>query len=389
MKPQITESGINIQTFDEVFQSLVDGYKSIYGQDISIDSDDPDGQRIGIEARVQLDLQQLAVQVYNSLDPDFDDGLMRTAKLSGIYLKPPSSSQWDLTVTASRGVTLNKGYTVKDDLDQKWWLTGDVAVATGGNTVTFAAKDVGRVEGVQHSEISPVTIVLGVSSITADVAAVEGRDEETPVQLRQRRERSLQNPSYSVVGALFAKLARLDGVTDLGVYENDQEFQDPDNGLPPKSVWVIVEGGRVADIIETIVKQKTAGAYAVGDVESEYLETFIKPNGDTFTISHKMRFDRPTYVDLHIKLSAKAKSSGDPVDEELIKNRLAERTLSISESIQAGELYDDALRPGDNFVLTDMQISNDGVNFTDEELVPALNERFIISTDNINVDVII
>lgn len=389
MKPQITESGIEIQSFDEVFQELADGYREIYGQDISIDQEDPDGQRIGIEARANLDLQQLAVAIYNSLDPDFDDGLMRTSKLSGIFLKPASASQWDLTVTAAKDLTLKKGYTVKDDLDQEWWLTGDVAITTGANTVTFIAKDLGRVEGGLNSVISPVTIVLGVTSITADVTALDGRDEETPAELRQSRERSLQNPAYSVVGALFAKLARLDGVTDLGVYENDQTTQDPVTGLPPNSVWAIVEGGRVADIIESIVKQKTAGAYTVGAVESEYLETVIKPNGDPFKILHTMRFDRPTYVDLYIKLKAKAKVSGEPIDEELIKLRLAERKLSISESIQAGELYDNALMNGDNFVLTNMEISTDGIVYTDELITPALDERLIIKTENIAVDIIL
>lgn len=385
MKPQITDAGIEIQSFDEVFQELADSYREIYGQDISIDQEDPDGQRIGIEARANLDLQQLAVSVYNSLDPDFDDGLMRTAKLSGIYLKPPSSSQWDLTVTATKGLTLKKGYTVKDDLDQEWWLTGDVAVATGANTVTFIAKDTGRVEGGLNSIISPVTIVLGVTSITADVAAVEGRDEETPAELRQSRERSLQNPAHSVLGSLFAKLARLDGVTDLGVYENDQKTQDPVTGLPPNSVWAIVEGGRVADIIKTIVKQKTAGAYTVGEIESDFIETMVKPNGDTFPILHTMRFDRPTYVGLYVTLEARSKIPGELVDDELIMNRLAERKLSIGQPIQASELYYDALAASDNFVITDIKISIDNEYFTDEVISPLLNERLIIYADNITV----
>lgn len=395
MKPQITEQGIRIQSFSEVFEQLVEGYKDIYGQDISVDQEDPDGQRIGIEARLNLDLQQLAVSIYNSLDPDFDDGLMRSAKLSGIFLRPATTSQWDLKVTTNRNTVLSKGYTVEDDLNQEWWLTGDVPITTGDNVVTFVAKDVGRVEGVQGSEIKPITVVLGVTSITAEYAAQLGRDEETPAELRQSRERSLQNPAYSVVGALFARLARLDGVTDLGVYENDEEFTDPVTGLPPNSVWAIVEGGRVADIIEVIVKQKTAGAKTIGDIESEYLETVIKPNGGSFIIPHKMRFDRPEYVDLHVKLSARSKIPSNPsarpvipsnpVDEEMIKQRIAGRILSIGEAIQAGELYDNALESGDDFVITDMQISIDGVTYTDELITPALNERLIIKTENITV----
>ena len=383
MKPQITDSGIEIQSFDEAFQELADGYRDIYGQDISIDQEDPDGQRIGIEARANLDLQQLAVSVYNSLDPDFDDGLMRTAKLSGIYLKPPSSSQWDLTVTASRGVTLNKGYTVKDDLDQEWWLTGGVDLTVGVNTVTFVAKELGRVEGGENSIISPVTIVLGVTSITADVAAVEGRDEETPSQLRQRRERSLQNPAYSVLGSMFAKLAGLDGVSDLAVYENDQSFEDPATGLPPHSIWAIIEGGRADDIAETMVKQKTAGCYTVGDILNTWVENIVRPTGELFRMQHFIRFDRPVYVDVYVKVTVEAKTSGDAVDAELIKQAIAKKVLSIGEPLQPGELYSEGYKAGDNFILISLQISKDGVDYTDNIIVPNANERLILSVDKI------
>lgn len=387
MKPRITEHGIEIQTFEEIFEELAEGYKEIYGQDIDLSAESPDGQRIGIEARIILDLQQLAVKVYNSLDPDFDDGLMRSAKLSGIFLKPATASQWDLKITVARDLTLKKGYTVKDELEQEWWLTSDVSLTLGENTVTFIAKEVGRVEGVQGSEITPVTVVLGVTDIAAMVSSLTGRDEEKPTELRQSRERSLQNPAYSVMGALYARLARLDGVTDLNVAENDNEFTDPVTNIPPKSIWVIVEGGRVADIIEVIVKQKTAGANTIGAIESTYLENVVKPDGSVFPLIHKVRFDRPEYVDLHITLEAKAKVPGTPIDGELIKNRLAERKFKINQSIQASELYDDALKASDDFIITDIKISIDGEHWTDELITPAINERLIIKADNVTVTV--
>lgn len=386
MKPQITRDGLHIQTFSEVFNGLVEAYRGIYGQDISVDQDDPDGQRIGIEARLNLDLQQLAASIYNSLDPDFDDGLMRVTKLCGLSLKPASVSQWDITIESTKVLTLPKGYTVLDELDQEWVLTDSVVITAGTNTVTFLAKDGGRVEGVQGSVIKPVTIVLGITSLTAVDNARLGRNEETPMELRQSRERSLQNPAYSVVGSLFAKLGRLNGVTDLSVYENDQSVTDTVTNMPAHSVWVIVEGGRVADIVETIVKQKTAGVRSIGEVEAEYIETFIKPNGEPFLMSHKMRFDRPNYVDLHISLKVKPKIINTPVDSELIKKRLLDCKLSIGEAIQAGQLYDYALLTvKDDFIITDLKISKDGITFTDEALTPALNERFILSLDRIMV----
>lgn len=41
---QITETGIVIDSLSDVHKRLTDGFKRIYGDDISIDADSPDGQ---------------------------------------------------------------------------------------------------------------------------------------------------------------------------------------------------------------------------------------------------------------------------------------------------------------------------------------------------------
>ncbi len=56
-KPRFTENGIEVQTFDEIYEELADGYKAIYGTDINLDPDSPDGQRVALEAQARLDVQ--------------------------------------------------------------------------------------------------------------------------------------------------------------------------------------------------------------------------------------------------------------------------------------------------------------------------------------------
>lgn len=388
MKPQINDTGIHIQTFEEIFEELAEGYRGIYGQSISIESDDPDGQRIGIDAKARLDLQQLAVSVRNSLDPDFDDGLLIVSKLSGLRPKMASLSQWDLTVTVDRDLELTTGYTVIDELDQEWHLTAPVTLVSGVNVVTFLAKELGKVEGAESSIVNPVTIVRGVTSITAGTAAIEGRNEETPVELRQRRELSLQNPSYSLVGTMFAKLADLDGVSDLVVRDNDKSTTDIDTGLPANSIYAVVEGGRVADIVEVFVKQKTTGCRSVGDILTIYNEELVRPDGSTMTLPHRIRFDRPEYVDVYVKLKAESKILGQPIDVELIKKRISEKKLRIHQSLQAGELYEEGYKAGDSFIMYGMQISIDDVTYTNEIINPALNEKLVFDVARIDVEVV-
>lgn len=392
MKPQFTSNGVAIQTFEEIFEELATGYRAIYGQDINLSQESPDGQRVGIEARTILDVQQFCMALSNSFDPDFafGQGLGKIAKLSGIFLRPGTRSQWDLTIATDRPVTLPVDYTLEDELGQKWILPEAVSLPTGGGTVTLYAEEFGAITGGIGAELEEVTFVRGVTGITAEFDAVPGRAEETDPQFRQRRNRSLENPSYSTVGGLYARLANLPGVTDLQVYENDQPTADPITGLPANSVWAVVENGTIDDIAETLTKHRTSGCQTVGNLTGTFVETLIHPNGNEFFITHIMRFDRPRYVDLHVRLTATRKQTNDPIDTELIKQNIAERTLIIGESIQAGELYDNAYGAGSGYIVTDLMISDDaGATWTDGKLDPELDQKYELNVANVIVNEVI
>lgn len=392
MKPEFTANGIAIQTFEEIFEELVNGYREIYGQDINLSQESPDGQRVGIEAKALLDVQQYALALANSFDPDFafGAGLGKIAKLSGIFLRPGTHSQWDITVDTDRPVALQAGYTIEDELGQEWSLQEQVQLLTGGGVVTFYAVEFGELTGGIGADLQEVTFVRGVTGLRADVAAVPGRDEETDPEFRRRRNRSLENPAYSTVGGLYARLANLPGVTDLQVYENDQPTTDPETGLPPNSVWAVVENGTVDAIAETLTKHRTSGCQTIGDVSGTYTETLIHPNGTEFYLTRIMNFSRPEYVDLHVKLTATRKHASEPIDTDLIKQLVAERTLIIGQSIQAGELYENAYGAGTGYIVTDLQISDDGGStWTDGKLDPSLDQKYELSAGNVSVNEVI
>jgi uncharacterized phage protein gp47/JayE len=392
MKPEFTNSGVQIQTFEEIFEDLSQGYRDIYGQDINLSQESPDGQRVGIEARARLDLQSFALALANSFDPDFADGqgLNKISKLAGIFPRPGTRSQWDLVVTTDRPLMLNSGYTIEDELGQEWIVPEEVELITGHNTVTFRAAVTGEVTGTTGAEFEEVTFVRGVTGLRADVDAVPGREEETVEEFRRRRASSLENPAYSTVGALFAKLANLPRVTDLAVYENDQPTDDPVTGIEANTVWAIVENGTVDNIVETLVKQRTSGARTKGNVEGTFTETLIRPNGAEFFMVHVMRFDRPTYVDISVRLTVTRKDTDEPVDLELIKQQLASRELVIGESLQAGELYENTYGVGNDYIVTDIEISDDGgMTWTEGKLEPALDEKYQIETANIDITEVI
>lgn len=389
MALQFNNNGLEIDTFRDLFQTLSDAYKDIYGQDIDLDQESPDGQRVAIEAQARTDIEASLQWLYSQMDPDFNTGDMQQiiAKLHGLYLRPGSRSQRDLNVTTDRPVFLYSGYKIRDQSNQVWFVRQNVTIPAGTTTVTFFAQDFGKVTGLIADTFTQLTPELGVLSITSDAVAVVGRDEETPEEFRQRRNRSLENPATGSTGAIFAKVAQLPGVTDLNIGENDTKVDNPATGIPANSIWLVVEGGAVSDIVEVIIKQKGGGTGVKGEVTGRYIETLVRPDGSTLSIAHDMQFDRPVYIPLHINLTARRKAVNDPVDVETLKQVLAGRVMHIGEDIDANELYADGYGSARvNYVLTNMKISADGVTFTDAELSPGFQGKFTLDVANIVVD---
>lgn len=386
MSFEFTTEGLTIQTFQGIFDELAVGYRAIYGNDINLDPDSPDGQRVGIEAKSRLDLQSALLNLYNQIDPDFATGEIQKTilKIAGITVNPPSKSQVDVTITTDRIVTLPTGYTVEDDSGQNWVTDEVIALVNGANAVTMVAEDFGVVSALPGEVNNPITIVIGVVSVTNALASTVGRDEETEEEVRIRRNKSLQNPAYSVLGGVTAKLADLGGVTDIAAYENDTKTFDAVRNIDPNTIWLVVEGGEIANIIEIIAKHKTGGTGIKGSVAGTYIETIIKPDGSTIDLTHSLLFDRPAGIPLYLTLTVQG-TNGAIVDVAAIKNALAKRPFSINESVTAGNLYRTVYSVADNFTATLLLISDDGITFTDGILDPGLDGVF--SIDILNIDI--
>jgi len=385
---QLTDNGIEIQTYQEVFDELANGYKAIYGNDINLDQDTPDGQRIAIEARQILDMQVYLSSLYNSLDPDFATGLSleRLLKLSGITRRPATKSQVDVTINVSRNLTLPVGYKVQDELGQLWETDGEKTLFIGDNTVTLFAEEFGATEAQAGTVNEQATIVLGVVSITNDTSATVGQDEETDVELRVKRNKSLQNPSSTGVGSMFSAIAQLPNVTDLAVYENFTNQFDTDTQMEAHSIWVVVEGGTVEGITETIIKNKDTGTGLKGDVTGEYTETVTV--GDlTFDRTTTVEFDRPISSDIFLKVNIKGEGGIIP-NTDLIKQQLSNATYSIGDDVVASKLYNIIYTTQDGIVATDLEISSNGIDYVDTLVDGVPATKYVLDVDNIDINLI-
>jgi len=387
MLPEFTDDGIEIQTFEEIYDELVDGYKTIYGSDIDLDENSPDGQRVAIEAQARLDLQSFGAALYNQLDPDFAIGtaLNRLIKLSGISRNPSVRSSVSVTLTTDRILTLPINYIVEDTIGQHWVTTAAEVLASGANTVTLYSEEFGAYAAGVATVTNPLTIVLGVVSTTNPAIATVGEDEETDEALRIRRNLSLSSPETSSVGGLYTALGNINDVTDLKIYENYSDSLDAVLTLEAHTIWCIIEGGTSASIAEVLAKTKNAGCGLKGSVTGTYLETITLPDGTTFIYNHAMVFDRQTDEDLYIHVTVTRKDAAISVDTDLIEDALVAKTYSISEIAPASDLYSLVYATGSTFVATLLEVSLDDITYVATSVSPAADGRLVTSAANITI----
>lgn len=386
--PSITSSGITIETINDVIDFLTNGYKSIYGNDINIDQNTPDGQLIGIHAKLNADIQESLVALYNSFDPDLAVGhaLRKIIKLSGLTGNPATRSTVTLTMILSQPMAFPSDYTVKDTLNQEWVIDTAIDLLAGTFSIGFHAKEWGAVTASINTITVPVTILEGITSFTNPAIASIGIDEETDIALRQRRGRSVEKPSKSTLGGLIAGLLDLKGVTDVAVYENKTNAYDAVYALNEHSIWAIVDGGVTADIIKTMVQEKTGGTSLKGVTTGSYIETFTRADLSIFTYTHTSQFDRPNIINPYIRLTATTiTGTTDPV---LIKNAIALKTFRIGEDITITALYAYVYQAGTNFIASALEASYDGVTWVSTILNAGYSDKFAITTARLMVTVI-
>lgn len=289
MANEINAAGLTTATRDEIRTYYEDQFRLIYGSDINVGSDTPDGQIINIFVQSVIDLQDLLVQIYNSFDPDNAIGtvLDQRVAINGIQRQAGTFTTTNITLTITGSVnifgvdqTAQPIYTVADAAGNRWELVNTQVGATSG-AFLFQSAVPGAVLTVPNTINLPITVVLGVTAINNPTTyATLGINEETDAALKIRRQISVSLASQGYLAGLRAALLNINGLTFAYIAENTGGVTDAD-GVPGHSIWVIVAGtGAAADIANAIYTKRNAGCGMYGAESYDVVQV----DGSTFTV---------------------------------------------------------------------------------------------------------
>lgn len=393
MTDVVDSNGLQVSSNTELVSQLTTSFQNIYGNDINIGQNSPDGQMINIFAQGGTDIRELLVQLYNSFDPDNCSGrlLDERCALNNVFRKAGTFTTVLITLVTDRSVTLQgvdanyndpsaTGYTIQDNAGNQFVLVNTQTFAAGTHTALFRAKEIGAVETSIGTITTPVTIVLGVVSVNNPVAATTGENEETDAELKIRRRQSVAISSSGYLNGILASVLQLDGVTDATAYENYTNVTDA-NGTPAHCLWLVVEGGSAADIAEVLYKKKPAGTNMRGDIT--YNITTV--SRQTFTAA----WDEPTAAPLYIKFNIQPTVTGVVFDEDAIKDFILDNVkYKIGDGAETSTLTTVAQMAidanGGNGVAVNVLISTDNANWV-EYIAPVVATKLGITDIAITV----
>lgn len=393
MPNSIGPLGLTTATQAELLANATSALQTIYGADINLGSDTPDGQWINNFIQSQLDNLDLQTQIYNTFDPDNAIGtvLDQRVAINGIQRLAGTFTVTNVTLITTQSLnlygldqTVNPVYTVADSAGNQWELqTTQIAVPIGTNVFTFQAANPGAIPTTPNTITTQVTIVLGVSSLNNPTAYNSlGVNEESDANLRLRRQKSVSKSNQGYLSGLFAGLSNLSGVSTVAVYENNTGTTDS-NGIPGHSIWVIVGGSAAPSAIAQVIYQyRNAGAGMFG--AQSY--TIIQITGTPIVIS----WDDVESEDLFIEFDATPIDGITPPNTSgIIAYLVANYMPAVSAEVNINQLATLVQEADPNTLVTNAGFSTSAMGTYTNTLTPsALNFQFVVLSGNINITVI-
>ncbi len=320
----ITKNGYEVPTLADVIAAIETGQKAIF-PGIILDESSPDAQLNGLFSEIIITAYEVAVGVYNGMDPRTAAGVMldRTCALTGVIRKQDSYSTVTVVFTGSAGSLIPAGTLLSaSTIPNSLYRTQSDSVIDGTGTGVAVAffKETGAVDIPALAVDTIDTPLPGILTVSNPTNGTVGQDKETDSELRIRREQSLFTNSIALVDSVDSGVREVAGVLDCRIFENDTDAVDV-NGIPAHSVMVVVDGGADQEIADAIMENKSLGCGLDGTTAM----TWFDQNG----FSHPVQFQRPTAVPIFIQVTVDNISAGIIAE---IRNEIMDYIASLQDN---------------------------------------------------------
>lgn len=389
LSAQITAAGITAPAYADILAKLQAKIREIYGSDVYIAPDSKDGQLLALFAQAQADANDTAVAVHAQFSPSkaIGAGLSSIVKSNGIARLIASNSTAAGLVVGQVGTVINNGV-VKDAAGNLWNLPAVVTIPVAGQiAVTVTAQQLGAITAPSGTINKITTPVLGWQTFASTADAAPGAPVELDAALRARQSTSTSLTAVTPLGALQGALANITGVQRVKLYNNDTSAADA-NGVPAKSVCVVIQGGDLATIARIIGQKKTPGADTYGSTSQAYTDPVT---GIPYTI----KFYVLAFTTVKVKIAGTALPGYTTATTAAIQQAVADylNSHNIGEAVEYTGLwspgYLNAPARSQPYRIDTLQVSTDGGGtWNTSDAIIAFNKIATAATTDVQVTIV-
>ncbi|MEA3485172.1 MAG: baseplate J/gp47 family protein [Candidatus Aerophobetes bacterium] len=330
----VTIEGFKKKRLIDIKTEIEESLKLGFGDNISLIPQSVFGQLVGVMSERESIEWDNMENVYNAFYPSTAQGvqLSELVALNGIQRLEATRSKVTLTITGVDGTIINRGSLVSTVDSVEQFATDIDVVISDSTTVDATAVNTGAVLAIAGSLTEIDTPISGWDTVTNSADATEGTDEETDIELRDRRTKSTLALGNNLADSLFGQLSNLDNVTSALVLSNGTDVTD-ENGIPAHQFLLIVEGGLNSDIADIVWLNTPQGILSHGTITEQIIDSQGFPQD--------VKFSRPTTVDIYFKVTVTTDSTYPGSGDLDIKDNIIEYSehYGIGEDVVLSQFY--------------------------------------------------
>ena len=375
----VTEQGFTVKSAAEITADLDAKFVGTFGSQFDTSAESPDGQLIGIVAKLLEDVWQQAEGAYNAYSPSnaYGVGLDKVAEINGITRITNLPTSVAITFSGTAGAVVPAGYIVKT-VDGLEFAT--VAVAVIPAIVTAKCTTQGAIRILANEVHVLTTAIAGLTSATNLEPGITGIVREEDPAFRARRENSTISRGTSSIDAIYEGVKSLN-LPYIAIIENTTSATV--DGVPANSFLVVVEGGTPAEVSQVIYDNKPQGITSYGSI--------VTVVNDSKGYPHNIGISRPTPIDISVTTSITNLPGASVDSATLVKAAIVDyvNNLNISEDVYWSYFFSAILAVVPNIKINSLQIKfTVGGTFGTTDLVLTPQQRARTDASKVVVSVV-
>lgn len=298
----VTSTGVIVPDTEGLLTEVQDEYKSVFGTDLVVTPDTPQGVLITAEALARDAVVRNNAAVANQINPNIAGGVFLDAIMALTGMQRTAATQTlvpNVALAGVPGTVIAAGVMAQTDAGDLFQSLSEVTLSSGGTaTVDFSSVQDGAVPCAASALTTIVTNVLGWETVTNPTAGTLGSSTQSDQATRALRNNTLAFQGVALAEAITSALYATPGVTSLTFQENTCGSPQTINciNMVSHSVYVCVEGGSDLDVAAALLENKSSGCAWNGDTVVDVIEP---ASGQTYEV----KFDRPDEVGILIKVT--------------------------------------------------------------------------------------